>query len=226
MGFPAQLITLARRAAAAQSLDPALVCAIVEQESAWNPWAMRFEPLFFAKYVASLYTNNKVSASEAYARGFSWGLMQVMGQVARESGFDALFLSTLCDPEQAWPSAAKSCARNSTPWPATPPAPCSPGTAAPTRPTPRKSSPAACITYSGDPSAFACLFKDLPREVNEVKEVKDQEACRATELACERSISYPLPHLPPLLPLLHKDRPCPHENGFASLNLLPRSCSP
>jgi soluble lytic murein transglycosylase-like protein len=56
MPFPAQLVLLARRAAAAQSLDPALVCAIVEQESAWNPWAMRYEPLFFAKYVASLYT--------------------------------------------------------------------------------------------------------------------------------------------------------------------------
>jgi len=100
MAFPAQLVTLARRAAIAQSLDPALVCAVVEQESAWNPWAMRYEPLFFAKYVAILYTNNKVSSSEAYARGFSWGLMQVMGQVARESGFDALFLSALCDPEQ------------------------------------------------------------------------------------------------------------------------------
>jgi soluble lytic murein transglycosylase-like protein len=100
MNPSAQLVILARRAAVAQSLDPAMVCAVVEQESAWNPWAMRYEPLFFAKYVASLYTNNKVSASEAYARGFSWGLMQVMGQVARETGFDALFLSALCDPEQ------------------------------------------------------------------------------------------------------------------------------
>jgi soluble lytic murein transglycosylase-like protein len=100
MAVPSQLLVLARKAAAAQSLDPALVCAVVEQESAWNPWAMRYEPLFFAKYVASLYTNNKISASEAYARGFSWGLMQVMGQVARETGFDALFLSALCDPEQ------------------------------------------------------------------------------------------------------------------------------
>jgi soluble lytic murein transglycosylase-like protein len=95
-----QLLAVARKAAAAHSLDPALVCAIVEQESGWNTWAIRYEPLFFAKYVASLYTNNKVSASEAYARGFSWGLMQVMGQVARETGFDALFLSALCDPEQ------------------------------------------------------------------------------------------------------------------------------
>jgi soluble lytic murein transglycosylase-like protein len=100
MTVPAQLVLFAHRAAAAHQLDPALVCAVVEQESAWNPWALRYEPLFFAKYVASLYTNNKVSATEAYARGFSWGLMQVMGQVAREVGFDALFLSTLCEPEQ------------------------------------------------------------------------------------------------------------------------------
>jgi soluble lytic murein transglycosylase-like protein len=100
MVFPAQLVGAARKAAAAQSLDPALVCAVVEQESGWNPWAIRYEPLFFAKYVAGLYTNNKVSASEAYARGFSWGLMQVMGQVAREAGFDCLYLSALCDPEQ------------------------------------------------------------------------------------------------------------------------------
>jgi soluble lytic murein transglycosylase-like protein len=100
MGIPANLLALARKAAAAQSLDPALICAVVEQESGWNPWAIRYEPAFFAKYVAPLYTNNKISASEAYARGFSWGLMQVMGQVARESGFDASFLSALCDPEQ------------------------------------------------------------------------------------------------------------------------------
>jgi hypothetical protein len=69
--------------------------------SGWNPWAMRYEPAFFAKYVAALYTNYKVTASEAYARGFSWGLMQVMGQVARETGFEGLFLSALCDPEQS-----------------------------------------------------------------------------------------------------------------------------
>jgi len=62
---------------------------------------MRYEPAFFAKYVAPLYTNNKVSASEAYARGFSWGLMQVMGQVARENSYTEPFLSSLCDPSDA-----------------------------------------------------------------------------------------------------------------------------
>jgi soluble lytic murein transglycosylase-like protein len=107
MNASVQLVALARRAAAAQALDPALVCAVVEQESGWNPWAMRYEPAFFAKYVANLYTNNKISASEAYARGFSWGLMQVMGQVARETGFDAAFLSALCDPEQGLATGCK-----------------------------------------------------------------------------------------------------------------------
>jgi soluble lytic murein transglycosylase-like protein len=93
-----RLTELARKAAEAEGLDPAVVCAVVEQESAWNPWAMRYEPSFFAKYVAPLYTNNKVGATEAYARGFSWGLMQVMGQTAREMGMSSLHLSALCDP--------------------------------------------------------------------------------------------------------------------------------
>jgi soluble lytic murein transglycosylase-like protein len=95
---PDRLVVVARTAAQAHGLDPALVCAVIEQESSWNTWAMRYEPAFFAKYVASLYTNNKVSATEAYARGMSWGLMQVMGQVARENGFADRFLSGLCDP--------------------------------------------------------------------------------------------------------------------------------
>lgn len=67
---PLQLVVLARKAATAQSLDAALVCAVVEQESGWNPLAMRYEPAFFAKYVAALYTNYKVTASEAYGGGF------------------------------------------------------------------------------------------------------------------------------------------------------------
>ena len=98
---PSQFITLARDIAARHSLDPALICAIVEHESSWNLWAIRFEPAFFAKYVAPLFTNNKIEPptnSEAYSRALSWGLMQVMGQSARERGFSAQFLSELCDP--------------------------------------------------------------------------------------------------------------------------------
>jgi soluble lytic murein transglycosylase-like protein len=92
---------LAIGAAARHQLDPAIVCAIVEQESAWQPWASRFEPAFFAKYVAPLFAICKgepPTNTEAYSRAFSWGLMQVMGQTARERGFTGKFLSELCDP--------------------------------------------------------------------------------------------------------------------------------
>lgn len=93
-----ELIDLARRTAAAHALKPALVCAVIEQESAWNPWAVRYEPGFLSRYVAPLYTAGKLSATETYTRSMSWGLMQVMGQVARENGFAKASLAELCDP--------------------------------------------------------------------------------------------------------------------------------
>ena len=59
---------------------------------------MRYEPRFLSQYVAPLYTTGKISATEAYTRSMSWGLMQVMGQTAREFGFDSPALTQLCDP--------------------------------------------------------------------------------------------------------------------------------
>jgi soluble lytic murein transglycosylase-like protein len=94
-----EIIELARHIAVAHDLEPALVCAVIEQESGWNPWAVRYEPGFLSRYVAPLYTAGKLSATEAYTRAMSWGLMQVMGQVAREFGFTADSLPELCDPE-------------------------------------------------------------------------------------------------------------------------------
>lgn len=89
-------IAFVKQAATDSGLDPAVVCAIVEQESNWNCYAIRYEPAFMARYVAPLYTNQKISATEAYARSFSWGPMQVMGQVARENGYEGP-LPMLCD---------------------------------------------------------------------------------------------------------------------------------
>lgn len=89
------LQNLAKEVAGKYALDPALVCAIVEQESGWNPWAIRYEPAFYAHYVMP---QRGLSATEAYARAFSWGLMQIMGEVAREEGFHG-DLPSLCDPE-------------------------------------------------------------------------------------------------------------------------------
>ncbi len=96
----AELIVLAQQKAARHDLYPDLVCAICEQESNWNPWAVRYEPGFFARYVAPAYTSSPHpwTITEAQARATSWGLMQVMGQVAREYGFKGAFLTELCDP--------------------------------------------------------------------------------------------------------------------------------
>src|ERR1700689_4874121 len=88
VGAPIGLVALAHAAALAQSLEPELVCAIVEQESAWDRWALRYEPAFYARYVEPQVVRGAIAdESEARARAFSWGLMQVMGQTAREHGF-------------------------------------------------------------------------------------------------------------------------------------------
>jgi len=90
-----ELVSLAHALAGQNHLDGALVCAVVEQESSWDPHAMRYEPSFRSRYVAPLH----LPPTEEVARSISWGLMQVMGQVAREYGFNGKFLSALCEPE-------------------------------------------------------------------------------------------------------------------------------
>jgi len=77
-------------------VDPVLACAVAEQESGWDTWAIRYEPAFFTKYVAS---QVNLSDTERHARAISWGLFQVMGEVARERGYSGHFLSSLCLPE-------------------------------------------------------------------------------------------------------------------------------
>jgi len=77
-------------------IDPALVAAIVEVESAGNPWAMRFEPDW--PYFVETDVRGVSRATEEMQQQTSWGLMQVMGTVARELGCDAPFLSALCAP--------------------------------------------------------------------------------------------------------------------------------
>jgi soluble lytic murein transglycosylase-like protein len=97
-----QLIALAHDAARVHAIWPELVCAIVEQESSWNPWALRYEPAFYSRYVQAQLARGAIEhETEARGRAFSWGLMQVMGQVAREHGFAGLSLASLCDPVTA-----------------------------------------------------------------------------------------------------------------------------
>lgn len=90
----AEMIALAKETAARHALAPEIVCAVCEQESSWNPWAIRYEPAFRQRYVAPL----GLPPTEEIARSISWGLMQVMGETAREAGFTEKFLSALAGP--------------------------------------------------------------------------------------------------------------------------------
>lgn len=78
-------------AAAAHGLPANLVRAICETESARNPWAVRYEPSY--RWLVGV---NR-SPTETVMQQCSWGLMQVMGGVAREYGLTG-WLSQLCDP--------------------------------------------------------------------------------------------------------------------------------
>jgi soluble lytic murein transglycosylase-like protein len=89
-----ELLAFAHTSAIEFSLDPALVCAVIEEESSWNPFAIRYEPEFRERYVTKL----NLPLTEELARSFSWGLMQIMGQVAREHGFEGNSLAELCTP--------------------------------------------------------------------------------------------------------------------------------
>jgi len=90
-------------------LEPSLVAAVIMQESSGNPNAFRFEWGFYRKYLKGKIQDdlpgfvppaNKCSwQTEKFARAVSWGLMQVMGETAREYGYKGVLLTELLKPE-------------------------------------------------------------------------------------------------------------------------------
>lgn len=87
-------------AATAHGINPQVVRAICIVESGLDPWATRFEPnwswlLTPKKWSALLRITEK---TESIHQATSWGLMQVMGTVAREEGYTGA-LPRLCIPE-------------------------------------------------------------------------------------------------------------------------------
>ena len=94
-------LNLMENTAAANDVPFLLVHALVQVESGGNPWAMRYEPAFFSRYVQgkghTVYAPCS-RATEEQLRAFSFGLMQVMGQTVRELGFTGIYLTELLDP--------------------------------------------------------------------------------------------------------------------------------
>lgn len=102
-----ELIALAQKTAAAHGLSPKIFCGLVDRESAWNPWAIRYEPGFYEEYVQKMIDSGAIhSETEAHGRSISWGLGQVMGETAREMGFTGDF-AQLCEPETGLEYAAR-----------------------------------------------------------------------------------------------------------------------
>lgn len=88
-------------------ISPNLIAALIHQESAGNIYAVRYEPGFFDRYVKTR-TKDTLQGfvpsmctleTEKRLRATSFGLVQMMGQVARERGFRGQFLSEIIDPE-------------------------------------------------------------------------------------------------------------------------------
>lgn len=80
-------------------LDADLVEAIMMVESGGNTWALRYEKGWQYQFKGAFYANllNVTEETERELQKFSYGLMQVMGTVARELGFNEP-LPMLCIP--------------------------------------------------------------------------------------------------------------------------------
>jgi soluble lytic murein transglycosylase-like protein len=134
-----------------------LVEAIIDQESSGNPWAIRFEPAFHRTYVLNKPYETFWPCStktEGEARATSWGLMQVMGQTARELGFTGPFLSELCDPSVGIDLGCRYLAELAERFPG-----------------PKYGWDAVCAAYNGGPGAVqsSVLFKnpEYPEKIRE-----------------------------------------------------------
>jgi hypothetical protein len=92
--------------AARYHLEPELIAAIIYQESKGKVSAFRYENGFYLRYVATKtrsslqgHVPGDISlATEKRARAFSFGLMQIMGQTARENHYAKTWFE-LFEPE-------------------------------------------------------------------------------------------------------------------------------
>lgn len=80
-------------------IDEAMIGGIIMRETRGNTFALRYEPKFEYTYMPASYSKKLMQSleTEVMSQHCSFGLMQIMGCVARECGFDG-YLTQLCDP--------------------------------------------------------------------------------------------------------------------------------
>lgn len=95
-----EILKLVQHFADQNQIDWHWIAAIIQQESAWNCYAIRFEPSFSYFYKPDEYAKKtKITLStEINAQKTSWGLGQIMGGLAREQGLEES-LARLVIPE-------------------------------------------------------------------------------------------------------------------------------
>ena len=96
-------------AATREALPPALIAAVIQEESRFDPWATRAEPNYMrsravrraAERFVRIHRLGPTLFTEIVDRSRSYGLMQIMGETAREQGFAPSFLAELYIPQNA-----------------------------------------------------------------------------------------------------------------------------
>lgn len=98
--IPPDILQMVQMQAPKKGLEPNLVLAIIKRESDFQQYAMRYEPAFKYFWDPEGFSR-KVRVSietERIGQATSWGLMQIMGAVAREYYFTRPF-GLLFEPE-------------------------------------------------------------------------------------------------------------------------------
>lgn len=92
--------SILKRACEQLVLPSPIVYAIIERESGWNPWTVRFSAGAYETLRAApiRFQSPCDAVTEAMSQSTAWGLMQVMGRDARARGFDGPLLSVLAQP--------------------------------------------------------------------------------------------------------------------------------
>ncbi len=97
------------QAATEHALPPSLIAAVIQEESRFDAWATRAEPRYLqsrnvrrlAERFVRAHRLGPTAFTELVDRSRSYGLMQIMGETAREQGFDRPFLAELYIPTNA-----------------------------------------------------------------------------------------------------------------------------
>lgn len=95
-----ELGVLVKSVAKKYQFEPFIIQAFIQTESRGENWAFRYEPKYHWLVNPQTYALHLGISedSEIMAQMTSWGLMQIMGGVARELGFCG-YLPSLCDPD-------------------------------------------------------------------------------------------------------------------------------